>query len=397
MFSPLYLKKNEDRRLRTGHLWIFSNEVDMARSPLSSFDPGQQVIVCAADKRPLGIAYINPHSLICARLISRDPDRGLDEALLVQRLRLALALRERCFDAPCYRLVFGEGDFLPGLIVDRYHDSCVVQLTTLGMEQHKEAIINALLEVLQPAHIILRNDGAMRTLEGMPRYVEVCHGEPPGTIALEENGCHFHVDPLGGQKTGWYYDHRANRARLATYVRGQRVLDLFCYCGAWGIQAARAGAREVVCVDNSRPALERVRENAALNQLGDKVTAVQGDIFDTLQTLQEAGEHFDVVILDPPAFIKRKKDLAVGSRAYRRINQLAIRLLQDNGLLISASCSYHMKAEHLMFLMQQAACRSGRALQILEQGHQGTDHPVHPAIPETAYLKSFCARLPGGF
>ena len=394
MFASLYLKKNEDHRLRAGHLWVFSNEVDVSRSPLSDFEPGEQVIVCTTDKRPLGVAYVNPHSLICARLFSRDPAQGLDHELLVRRLRLALSLRERCFAVPCYRLVFGEGDFLPGLIIDRYYDSYVVQITTFGMERHKDLIIQALLEVLHAAHIILRNDSAIRTLEGLPCYVERGYGDPPATVALEENACRFHVDPLGGQKTGWYYDHRANRARLAPYVRGQRVLDLFCYCGAWGIQAARAGADTVLCVDNSQPALVRVKENAALNQLEDTVTTAQGEAFETLRTLQEEGERFDVIILDPPAFIKRKKDLAAGSRAYRRLNQLAMALLNDNGILISASCSFHLRAESLLAIMQQAALRSGRPMQILERGHQGPDHPVHPAIPESDYLKCFFARLP---
>jgi len=390
---PLYLKKQEERRIRAGHLWVFSNEIDASRSPLATFATGQQVELRDSRERFLGTAYVNPHTLICARLISRQRGQTLDYKLLLKRLRRALTLRERRFPQPFYRLVFGEGDALPGLVVDRFDDVCVIQITTAGMENLKAEIVDALDTLLQPAHLILRNDTGIRHLEGLPLYEETLRGNPPDCVTVLENGARFCVHPLTGQKTGWYYDHRDNRARLAPYVPGARVLDLFSYSGAWGVQAALGGACEVLCVDESRPALEQARHNAAHNGLTDKLETRAGDAFTVLKSLREEQKRFDVVIVDPPAFIKRKKDLAAGMEAYRRINQLAMQLLQEDGILVSASCSYHMKGESLLAMLRQAAHQCGRSLQILEQGHQGADHPVHPAIPETNYLKTFFCRL----
>ena len=390
---PLYLKKNEERRIRSGHLWVFSNEVDTARSPLAGFAMGQQVELRDSRERFLGTAYVNPHTLICARLISRAPGQLLDYPLLLKRLSRALALRERRFAQPYYRMVFGEGDALPGLVVDRFDDVCVIQITTAGMENLKAEIVDALDTLLHPAHIILRNDTGFRHLEGLPLYEETLRGNPPECVTVLENGARYCIHPLTGQKTGWYFDHRDNRARLAPYVRGARVLDLFSYSGAWGVQAALAGACEVLCVDESRPALEQARHNATQNRLTDKLQTRAGDAFMVLKSLREERRNFDVVIVDPPAFIKRKKDLAAGMEAYRRINQLAMELLPEDGILVSASCSYHMKADNLLTVLRQAAHQCGRGLQIVEQGHQGADHPLHPAIPETNYLKTFFCRL----
>lgn len=389
----LFLKKREGRRIRSGHLWVFSNEIDAKRSPLARFTTGQQVELRDSSDRFLGNAYVNPHTLICARLISRHSGQTLDYKLLLERLRCALTVRERRFAQPFYRMVFGEGDALPGLIIDRFDDVCVIQITTAGMEQFKTEIVDALDTLLQPTHIIFRNDTGIRHLEGLPLYVETLRGNPPDCVTVKENGAHFCIHPLIGQKTGWYYDHRDNRSRLGPYVSGARVLDLFSYSGAWGIQAALDGAYEVLCVDESNQALEQARENAELNGLADKLDTRAGDAFAVLKALREEQKHFDVVIVDPPAFIKRKKDLAAGMEAYRRINYLAMQLLHEDGILVSASCSYHMKGESLQLVLRQAAYQCGRRLQILEQGHQGADHPVHPAIPETNYLKTFFCRL----
>ncbi len=393
---PLYLRKDEERRLRAGHLWIFSNEIDTDRSPLKSFSAGQQVEVRSHRDRVLGTAYVNPHTLICARLVSRQRHQRLDYDLLLARLRRALAMRQRRYPGACYRLVFGEGDCLPGLVIDRFGDACVIQITTAGMEALKQDIVAAVETLLQPAHIILRNDTAVRLLEALPLYVETIHGNPPDCVMVEENGARFCCNPLTGQKTGWYYDHRDNRARLAPYARGARVLDLFSYSGAWGVQAALAGACEVLCVDDSRQALEQALQNARQNGVGAKVSILDGDAFDALRNLREERQRFDVVVVDPPAFIKRKKDLAGGLDAYRRLNQLAMQVLTEDGILVSASCSYHLKHEAFLGVLRQAAQQaSGCCLQILEQGHQGADHPVHPAIPETNYLKAFfCRPLP---
>ncbi|MDQ3308906.1 MAG: class I SAM-dependent rRNA methyltransferase [Gemmatimonadota bacterium] len=393
IIAPLRLKKNEDRRIRAGHPWVFSNEVDVHATPLSGFEPGQPVQLQDARGAPLGSAYVNPRSLIAARLVHRDAGRVLDGALLRERLVRALALRERVFGPPFYRLVFGEGDGLPGLVVDRFAEMLVVQITTAGMERARDEVIAALDELLGPKGILLRNDTPGRELEGLPRYVEPALGTVPEVVALEENGVRFEAPLAAGQKTGWFFDHRMNRARLAAYVQDARVLDVFSYLGGWGVQAACAGAREAVCVDVSRPALEGVASNAALNGVGDRVRTLQGDAFEVLRSLAAAGERFDVVVLDPPAFIKRKKDAEKGGEAYRRLNGLGMELLAPDGLLVSASCSYHMGRDALQDAMLRASRRTGRDLQIVEEGGQGPDHPWHPAIPETRYLKCFLGRV----
>lgn len=392
--APLRLKKHEERRLRAGHLWIYSNEVDTARTPLAAFAPGEPVLIEAANGKPLGTGYVNPHSLICARLVSRDPAHVLGRSLLVHRLNVALALRERLYEKPYYRLAHGEGDLLPGLVVDRYGDVLVVQFTTAGMEQARDDVIDALQKVLKPAGILLRNDSPIRALEGLHNYVEVI-GTVPDKIDLEENGARFRVSVQAGQKTGWFYDQRENRARLARYVKDLRVLDLFSYVGGWGVQAACAGAREAVCVDASQEALAQVAVNAELNGVQDRVRTHKGDAFDVLRELREAREHFDVVVLDPPAFIKRRKDAKAGIEAYQRINQQAMQVLAKDGILVSASCSFHLEAATLQQVVLAASRHLDRSVQILERGRQGADHPVHAAIPETEYLKAlYCRVLP---
>lgn len=389
---PLRLRKNEDRRLRAGHLWVFSNEVDVSATPLTAFEPGAMAEVQDARGAPLGTAYVNPRSLIAARLVSRQRHRRLDGDLLRRRIARALALRETLFGRPFYRLVHGEGDGLPGLVVDRFGSVLVAQVTTAGMERVVGDVVEALREIVSPTGILLRNDTSGRALEGLDSYVRTADGEVPEVLEVEENGVRFHA-PVTGQKTGWFYDHRMNRARMAAYVRGRRVLDVFSYVGGWGVQAAAAGAQQVTCVDASAPALEFAARSAELNGVGDRVLTRRADAFDALMRLGADGERFGVVVLDPPAFIKRKKDARAGEEAYRRANQLAMELLEPDGILVSASCSYHMPREGLQDAMLRASRRLGRELQVLEEGHQGPDHPVHPAIPETAYLKSFIARV----
>ncbi|HEX7044315.1 MAG TPA: class I SAM-dependent rRNA methyltransferase [Burkholderiales bacterium] len=389
----LRLNRNEDRRLRAGHVWVFSNEVDTRATPLAGFEPGAAVLIEDAAGRPLGTGYVNPHALICARLVSRDPRYVLDRSLITHRLNVALSLRERLFREPYYRLAFGDSDGLPGLVVDRYGDVLVAQLTTAGMERVKDDVVAALEKVLRPRAIWLRNDAPVRALEGLPSYAEAALGEVPETIALEEHGVRFEVPLRAGQKTGWFYDQRENRARLRAYARGARVLDLFSYAGGFGLQAAAAGAVSVLCVDSSAAAVEAIRRNAALNGLADKVSAEQADAFETLRRLRAARERFDIVVLDPPAFIKRKKDVKEGAQAYRRLNQMAMQVLARDGILVSCSCSYHLARDSLRALLLAASRHLDRFLMLVEEGHQAPDHPVHPAVPETAYLKAFIARV----
>jgi 23S rRNA (cytosine1962-C5)-methyltransferase len=279
------------------------------------------------------------------------------------------------------------------LVVDRYGDVLVVQISTAGMERLRTEVVTALEKVLRPTAILLRNDGSIRALEGLEAYVEPVLGPVPDLVTLSEHGTRFEVPLLEGQKTGWFFDQRQNRERMRRYVAGRRVLDLFSYLGAWGLQAAAAGAEAVLCVDTSRPALERLQANAALNGLQAQVQTQCADVFEALRALRAERERFDVVILDPPAFIKRKKDLQEGLTAYRRLNQMAMQLLARDAILISNSCSYHLPREALQQLMLTAARHLDRSLQVLEQGHQGPDHPVHPAIAETDYLKAVFGRV----
>jgi 23S rRNA (cytosine1962-C5)-methyltransferase len=395
-FRPLQLKKNEDRRLRAGHLWVFSNEIDVERTPLTILEPGEPVEIVASNGKVIGTGYANPRSLIAARLCSRDPDHPWSPSLLVHRLKVALALRERIYPTPHYRLVFGESDGLPGLVVDRYGDQLVAQFTTAGMERYKDEVVQALVKVIDPAGIFLRNDTSVRALEGLASYAEVAHGTVSEELEIIEDGLRFAVPRAAAQKTGWFYDQRQNRARLARWVRGARVLDVFSYAGGWGIRAAASGASEVTCVDSSATALAAVTRSAALNGL--TVETREADAFEALRELREQRRRFDVVIVDPPAFIKRRKDFKEGLQAYHRINQLAMQLLDRDGLLVSCSCSHHLEPDQLRSVIRHEARHLDRAAQLVEVGGQGADHPIHPAIPETAYLKCLYARvLPASF
>lgn len=394
---PLVLRKDQERRLLAGHCWIYSNEVDTTTTPLKDLEAGQPVEVLSTSGRWIGHGYVNPHSLICARLVSRDRSHPLTPALWVARLRQALALRERLYAHPYYRLVFGEGDGIPGLIVDRYGDLLGVQITTAGMERARAEVLSALEQVLRPAAMVLRNDTAVRELEGLEQGTEVVLGEPADPVVLTENGprgqLEFLVSPLSGQKTGWFYDQAENRSLLGRFGVGERVLDVCSYIGAWGLRAAALGAREVTCVDSSPAALERVRENAVRNRVEDRVHTRQGDAFEVLRELKNEGRRFDTLILDPPAFIKRRRDEKEGTQAYARLNRLALELVEPGGLLVTSSCSFHLSRDAFLRTVQSAGRRAGVSLQLLGSGQQGPDHPVHPAIPETAYLKTLYLRV----
>jgi len=388
----LYLKKNEDKRLRKGHLWVFSNEVDTKRTPLDTFSAGDMVIVKDSTGKSLGSAYINPNTLICARLISRKSSQKVGKNLFTDRISSALALREQLFDKPFYRLIFGESDGLPGLVIDRFGSVLSVQITTAGIEKHKEILVNTLVELLSPEAIILKNDNAQRVLENLPQESEVIYGTMPDTLVIEENNTQFQLNVVDGQKTGWFYDHRDSRAKLAKLAKGHRVLDLFSYSGAWGIPAATAGATEVTCVDSSESALALAENSAKLNNVADTMKFVRSDVFEFLKQARENHERYDIIVLDPPALIKRKKDFKAGYEAYRRLNHLALQVLSKNGILVSASCSHHLSKANLHEILRSSARHIDRHIVFFATGSQGPDHPIHPSIPETEYLKTyFCS------
>ena len=389
----LRLKKGEDRRLRAGHPWIFSNEVDTAVTPLKGFAPGAQAFVEAHDKTRLGIAYVNPHSLIAARIFTRNENEHLNLNFFKQRLEKALVLRTRLFEKPYYRLVFSEADYLPGLVIDRFGEDLVVQINTAGMELKKDVIATALRAVLPDTRsILLRNDSQIRENEGLEAYIAPQYGTPPEETTIEENNAQFFVPLLKGQKTGWFYDHRMNRARLKDYVLNQTVLDVFSYLGGWGIEAARFGAKHVDCIEASRFACDLIMKNAKLNQVEGIVNVLCDDAFDAMKSLLQQNKKYDVIILDPPAFVKRFKDRKEGLIAYQRLNEMALKLLTPGGILVTCSCSMHVSMDDLMQILQRVAFRTQSTIQLLERGHQGPDHPIHVSIPETDYLKAIFVR-----
>jgi 23S rRNA (cytosine1962-C5)-methyltransferase len=390
-FPELRLKPREDRRLRAGHLWVYSNEVDTSATPLTGLPSGAVVRVNSAEGRFLGYAGVNPHSLIAARILSRDLARPPDRSLFVHRLKIALSIRERLYADGCYRALYADGDGVPGLIVDRFGEYVVLQAGTAAIEAMKGEVVDAVRKVMSPAGILWRNDAGARAPEGLERYVEVADGTVPEEVPVLEDGIRFTAALHTGQKTGWFYDQRDNRARLARY-RPSTVLDVYSYTGAWGLSAATRGARATI-IDASATALEIANRDAA--RLGVEIEMLQGQAFDVMKSLADGGRSFDAVIVDPPAFIKRRKDQKAGLAAYQRANQLAIRLLERDGLLVSCSCSFHLSQEDHLLAIQRAARHLGRFVQVLELGSQAADHPSHPLIPETRYLKAvFCRVTP---
>ncbi|TJY61046.1 class I SAM-dependent rRNA methyltransferase [Sinimarinibacterium sp. CAU 1509] len=388
----LKLRAREERRLRAGHLWAYSNEIDTDER-YKTIEPGTLCRLLDSRGKPLGVGYVNPRTLLALRLLSSDVSAPLDQAWFERRIAAALALRERIYPGPYYRLVYGEADGLPGLVVDRYGAVCVVQITTAGIERLKDVVLAALQAVLKPEGIVLRNDSSARELEGLPAYTEVV-GTVPDRVEIDEDGVRYALSLTAGQKTGFFFDQRDNRTRLQRYVRGRSVLDVFSYVGAWALRSAHYGASKVSCIDSSESALDAAKANAALN--GVELEAIRGDALAAMKALRGDARTFDVIVVDPPALIKRRKDHDAGIEHYAALNRAAMQLLPGDGILISCSCSHHLEPEQLQRVLLREARAAGRRLQILEQGGQGPDHPVHPAIVETRYLKAFVCRVING-
>jgi 23S rRNA (cytosine1962-C5)-methyltransferase len=387
----LKLKKNEDRRIRAGHLWIFSNEVENLNQDL---EPGEIVDVVSRGGNYLGRAYVNPHSLICGRLLTRGKET-IDEEFFASRIRRALDFRRRLYpEEETYRVIFGESDGLPGLVVDKYADVLVVQMSTLGMYVRLGEVLGALpLAGLAPRAIVLRADTPMAALEGFEGETRVLAGEMKKPVMILQDGLNFEVDVIGGQKTGFYLDQRENRRAASGLLTGLNVLDCFCYSGAWSIYAARAGAQHVTGIDASESAVRAAAVNAELNSLGSRCEFKTGDVFDGMQALVNDGRTFDCVILDPPALVKSKRHLKQGEAAYERLNRMAMQLMAPDGLLISCSCSFHISRERFQQILSTASRKSRRTAAVIEWRGQSRDHPVLLSMPETAYLKCAIMRL----
>ena len=380
------LRRDRERRVASGHLWVFVSDIEKVQG---SPQPGDLVDVVTHRGRFLGRGYINPRSAIRVRLLTHR-DEPVDDAFFARRVQTALALRDRVVSGTtAYRLIFGEGDLLPGLVVDRYGDVLVAQILTAGMERRKDMLADLLQSQTAPSAIYLRNDARSRTLEGLPLYREFARGAAPTQLEITEGTAHFAVDIGAGQKTGWFCDQRENRLALAPFARGARVLDAFCYGGAFGIQAAMNGAASVVGLDESEEAIAAARTHAELNGVGERCTYRAADAFDELRALQRTGDRFDLVILDPPAFARSRQTVVQALTGYKEINLSALRLLRPDGFLVSCSCSWHVDEQMLWTAIAEAAADAGRQLRLVEFRSQARDHPMLGAMPETRYLKCF--------
>jgi 23S rRNA (cytosine1962-C5)-methyltransferase len=386
----VHLLPGRSRRLRGGHPWVFSNELVMD-ADTKALPPGGLVTVVDAGGERLGVGPFNAHSLISVRMLSRDAEITVDQGLIAARLTAALALRDLLYPRPFYRLIHAEADGLPGLIIDRYGDIVAVQANTAGMEALLPTILDALEEVLAPKAIILKNDSAVRRLEQLELYDRVERGQIDGPVELEENGARFLADLAEGQKTGWFFDQRDNRAAVARLAKGRTMIDFYTYAGGFAVQAALAGATRVVAVDRSEASLALASRSAELNDV--KIEAVRAEAFAEMDRLAAAGERFGVVVADPPAFVKSKKDMAAGAKGYRKMTRQAAGLVEPGGFLFVASCSHHMAAETFAEEVRHGLSVAGRSGRVLRAAGAAADHPLHPWLPESAYLKAFLLQL----
>lgn len=382
--EKVYLKRSS--RILSGHLWVFSNEIE--GSP-KRFDSGTIVTVYDRAKQPLGTGYINPHSLISIRLLTNQIEE-IDRVFFRERIRKALDYRERLFpDSDSFRVIYSEGDLLPGLIVDRFKDVIVLQTLTSGMDRLKDEIIGLLDDMLHPVSIVLRNDSPIRRLEGLPIEKKLIKGEVT-EVVIKEGDLSFFVDTLSGQKTGFFLDQRENRLAFSKLTSNGRGLDLFCYSGAWAIHMASSGV-QVTGVDESDHAIEMSRRNAEINSLSDRCRFVKTDVFDFFQEEIKNASRYNYIVLDPPAFVKSKEKIREAVRAYRRINADAMRLLDEGGLLATSSCSHHISRDVFLEILRAASRDAGKRFRLIEMRSQAKDHPLLLSMPETEYLK--CAFL----
>jgi 23S rRNA (cytosine1962-C5)-methyltransferase len=384
------LRAGEDRRVRAGHPWVFSNEILMD-AETKALPPGSLVILRAPGGEALGLATFNPHSLIAARVLSSNPEASIDALFLGRRLAQAAALRDRLVGVPYYRLIHAEADGLPGVIVDRFGDALVVQVNTAGMELLTPVLLEALEAELSPKTIVLKNDSPVRPLEGLKRGTTVVKGDVAQPIELSENDARFVADLSGGQKTGWFYDQRDNRRFMAGLAKDASVLDVYSYSGGFGVLAAARGARSVICVDRSQPALDAAKASASLNGVDSKVSFEKSEAFEALEKLN--GKSFDIVICDPPAFVKSRKDIKIGAQGYRKLVRLAAPLVAKGGFFFAASCSHLVDPPLFAEQVRRGLRDAGRTGRILRSSGAALDHPVHPGLPETAYLKALTLQL----
>ncbi len=386
------LSPGRSKRARGGYPWIFSNEIEMTPET-KALSPGLLVTIEDAGGEKLGIAIFNPHSLIAARFLSRDAAICIDTGFLSAAIERALRLRDSLFDAPFYRLIHAEADGLPGLVIDRYGDVLSIQANSAGMDRLTPLIIEALDGLLAPRAIVLANDSPARSQEGLPSEHRLAKGVLEGPVEIIENQTRFLADLAEGQKTGWFFDQRANRAFMAKLAKGRRAIDLYSYAGGFGLQMALGGASEVIMVDGSASALELAKLSASLNGVAARCRFTRSEAFAEMERLTTAKERFGVVVADPPAFVKSKKDLMSGLKGYRKMSRLAAGLVEAEGFLLIASCSHHVSPEALAEEASHGLRTAGRTGRLLRSSGAGPDHPVHPMLPESTYLKALVYQL----
>ena len=388
----LFLQPRGDKRASRGHPWVYANEIRMD-AEAKSLPPGSVVVLHRVDGKPLGQGTFNPHALIAFRFLSRNPRASIDEEFLARRFDKALSLRNSLYNAPYYRLIHAEADDLPGLIVDRFGDVLSVQSGTAGMDLLMPAVLAAIERKVMPRVIVLRNGGRGRSLEGLPTEVRLAKGKLEGPVEIHESGLTFFADPLRGQKTGWFFDQRDNRAFVAGLADGKRLLDLYCYGGGFAISAAARGARQVLGIDGSETAILLARSAAERNGLDAKCNFRQGDAFGELAKLDAGGERFGLVVADPPAFVQSRKHLRAGLKGYQKLAGLAAKLVDPGGFLFLASCSHNAGEEDFVSAVTDGIRRAGRTGRILRKSGAAPDHPVHPRLPESVYLKAVVMQL----
>ncbi len=375
------LKRKEEKRIQSGHLWVFSNEIEgITGSPA----PGDVVEVRSGKNERIGFGFHNPNTLISVRIFSKEFVEP-DLEFFKDRIGTALTLRENFFRSPFYRLVYGESDFLPGLIIDRFGSLFSVQIFSLAMERRKQLIFDSLDALFSPSAIYERNESSTRELEGLPQAKSIVVGKEE-QVDYDEDGVTFRLNPFQGQKTGFYFDQRLNRIFARRFAKGADVLDLFSNEGGFGLNLAHAGANSVLCVDASEQAIQAVRSNAELNHL-ESVLAEATDVHSYLQKAATSGKKFDVVVCDPPSFTKNRKSVTMAKAGYRRLHEGIFGILKPGGILMTASCSHHIFRETFDDLISLSAVKSGRVLQLLHRAGASPDHPILPAMPETEYLK----------
>lgn len=387
LMTRITLNKNEERRIKSGHPWVFSNEI---REVTGDRSAGIVAELYDAAGGFIGVGHYNPHSLIAFRLVSRQREDIDSVEFFESRLAAALAHRQARFPGlTTYRAVYGESDFLPGLVVDRYGDYLSVQLLSAGMDSRRQQIVTALRTVFEPAGIIARNDVGVRKLEGLDENIELLWGDIPENVEMQENGLRFLVNLKEGQKTGGFLDQKQNHLLLREITAGKNVLDCFCYAGSWAVHAAQFGAKSALGIDISARAVGQAYSNAKLNKVSDRVRFEECDAFERLRSLYQEGSRFGVIVMDPPAFVKSRKNIAEATKGYLTVNRRALELLEPGGYLITCSCSYHMGREAFREMLIQAARLAKREVRLVETCTQAADHPVLLSFPESEYLKCF--------